>query len=65
MLSGHILGNSCSVGYPYVFFVLCLIVTLVKTHFGFEGWTLVLNALVPGHCLQLFFRSHEPLGSQC
>ena len=34
-----------------------VIVILVILHFGFEGWTLVLIASVPGHCLP--FTSNE------
>ena len=30
-------------------FVLCPVVILVISHFGFEGETLILIALVPGH----------------
>ena len=44
-LSGFLLGGSCS---------LCILTycsSLVISHFGFEGWTLVLMASVPGHCL--------------
>ena len=33
----------------YVLAVLCLFVTLVVSHFGFEGRTLVLIAPVPSH----------------
>ena len=40
-------------------FTLCslciLIVTLVISHFSFEGETLVLIASVPGHCLSFTF----------
>ena len=28
---------------------------LVSSHFGFEGWTLVLIASAPGHCLSSSF----------
>ena len=31
-------------------------VILVVSHFDFEGRTLVLNALVPGHCLPFILR---------
>ena len=37
--------------------LLCLFVALVVSHFGFEGRTLVLIALVPDHCL--FFTSYS------
>ena len=35
----------------HVLFVFQLFVILVISHFGFEGETLVLIALFPGHCL--------------
>ena len=49
------LGESCSLGLPYVLIVFLLIVILVISHFGFEGGTLVLIALVPDHCLSFTF----------
>ena len=54
-LSGHLLGNSCSLDYPYVLFVACIFVMLVISYFGFEGRTLVLIAPVSGHCLSFYF----------
>ena len=34
LLNGHFLGNSCSLGLPYVLFVFCLFVILVISGFG-------------------------------
>ena len=42
LLSGHLLGNSCSV---------CLFVILAISNFGFEGWIWVLIASVPDLCI--------------
>ena len=50
LLSGHLLGNSCSLGLPYVVFVFRLFVILVISRFGFEGWIWVLIASVPDLC---------------
>ena len=36
-LSGNLLGNSCSLGRPYVLFVFVLFVILVIVRFGFEA----------------------------
>ena len=33
LLSGNLLGNSCSLGRPYVLFVFCLFVILVISRF--------------------------------
>ena len=41
----------------YLMFLYFDIVNLVISHFGFEGGTLVLFALVPGHCI--FFTFYE------
>ena len=38
-----------------MFSLLCPFVTLVVSHFGFEGRTSVLFASVPGHCLPFTF----------
>ena len=35
LLSFHLLGNSCSLGGPYVLFVFCLFVIMVISRFGF------------------------------
>ena len=39
----------------HMFSLLCLFVTLVASHFGFEGRTLVLIASSPGHCLTFIY----------
>ena len=60
LLSGHILGKSCSfgllhkscsLGLLHVLIVLCLFVILVISCFCFEVRILILIAPVPGHCL--------------
>ena len=56
-MSGHFLGKSCSFGLPYALFALFLFVTLVVSHFGFNGGTMVLIAPVPGHCLPFAFQA--------
>ena len=48
-------GKRCSLGLPYVLFVLYLFESLVISRFGFEGRILVLIAPVPGHCLVVTF----------
>ena len=39
----------------HIFSLLCLFVPLVVLHFGFDGGTLILIALVPGNCLPFTF----------
>ena len=55
LLSGHRLGNSCSVGRPYVLLIFWLFVILVISHFGFEGWILVLIDSVRDVCILFTF----------
>ena len=55
LLSGHILGNSCSLGWPYVLVLFFLFVILVISRFGFEGWIRVLIASVPDLCIFFIF----------
>ena len=52
--SGHLFGNSCSFGVPYVLFVMSFL-ALVISHFRFEDRALVLIVSVPGHCLPFTF----------
>ena len=52
------LGKSCSFSQPNVFFVSCLFVIFVVSHFCVEVGKLVLIAPVPGHCLPLTY-AHE------
>ena len=47
LLSGHLLGNSCSLG---CIFTICNIRYIL---FGFEGWSWVLIASVPDLCILL------------
>ena len=54
LLSGHLLGNSCPLGWPYVLSVLCLF--LFITHFGFKSGIWRLIALVPVHCFSFICR---------
>ena len=44
LLSGRLLGKSCSLGLPYF-------------SFGFEGWIWVLIASVPDPCILFYFNS--------
>ena len=53
---GHLLRKK---SYSHAVNSMCLFVNLVVSHFGFEGRTLILIALVPGHCLT--FVIHKPL----
>ena len=55
LLSDHLLGNSCPLGWPFVFVVSCLFVILVISHVGFEGGICLLIALVPVHCFLITF----------
>ena len=53
LLSGHLLGNSCSLCWTYVIFVFWIFIILVISRFGFEEWSWVLIALVPDLCIRL------------
>ena len=44
------------IAYLLLLFVLCLLVILVVSHFGFEDQTSVLIVQVPHHCLPLPFQ---------
>ena len=37
LLSDHLLGNSCPLGWPFVLIVFCLFVILFISYFGFES----------------------------
>ena len=54
LLSGHLSGKSCSLGWSCVLTLFCLCVILVSSRFGFEGGFWFLNASVPVHCLFVF-----------
>ena len=57
LLSDHLLGNSCPLGWPFVLIVFCLFVILVISHFGLESRICLLIAPAPVHCflITLFF----------
>ena len=56
LLSGHLLGNSCPLGWPYVLIVFCLFVFfLFIPHFGFKSKIWLLIAPVPVHCFSITF----------
>ena len=57
LLSDHLLGNSCPIGWPFVLIAFCLFVVLVISHFDFEDGICLLIALVPVHCLLITFIS--------
>ena len=54
LLSDKLLGNSCSLGWPFVL-VFCLFVILVISHFGFESSICLLIAPVHVHCFLVTF----------
>ena len=61
LLSGHLFGNSCSLGWPCVLIVFCLFVILVISRFGLEGRIWVLIASVPGLCILFTFKHSIPI----
>ena len=52
LLSGHLLGNSCPLGYQFVFIVFCLLVIFIS-RFGFKSGICLLIAPVPLHCFSI------------
>ena len=58
--SGHLFENSCTIGIPYIPFVMS-ICSLVVSNFGFEDGTLVLIASAPGQCLPFPFYGSQLL----
>ena len=46
LLSDHLCGNSCPLGWPFVLIVFCLFVTLGFSFFGFESRICLLIAPV-------------------
>ena len=64
LLSGHLLGNSCSFGLRYVSWYKYLIVSLVFSHLGFWSGNLFLIAPFPDLCLLVPFQSRYLLGSK-
>ena len=55
LLSGHLLGNSCQLGWSFVHIVFCLFVILVIFHFGFESGLCLVIAPVRVHCFPITF----------
>ena len=55
LLSGHLLRNSCPLGWPYVLIVFCLFVILFISHFGFKSGIWLLITPVPVHCFSNTF----------
>ena len=55
LLRGHLLGNSCPLGWPYVFIVFCLFVFVFISHFGFKSGRWLLIVPVPVHCFSNAF----------
>ena len=58
LLSGHLLGNSCSFGWPYVLFVFWQFVILVITRFGFDGWIFGALMVTVENSLAIVHKSH-------
>ena len=55
LLSGHLLGNICPLGWPFVLIVFRLFVILFISHFGFKNWIRLLIAPVPVHSFPITF----------
>ena len=55
LLSDHLFGNGCPLGWPFVLIVFCLFVILDISHFGFESRICLLIAPVPVHCFLVTF----------
>ena len=53
LLSGHLFGNSCPLGWPYILIVFGLFVFLFISRSGFKSviWLLI----VPVHCFSITF----------
>ena len=56
LLSGHLLGTSCSLGWPYVLCIL-IICNLSCFQLWFEGWIWILIVSVPGLCILFTYGS--------
>ena len=60
LLSGYLLGNSCSLCLSYVLFVFLLLLIFVIFRFGFEGLIWVLIASVPDlYIIHFTFRKED------
>ena len=57
LLSGHLLGNSCPLGLPYVLIVFCLFVFFV--YFPFWFWDRYLACNCSSSCSLLFYYSYN------
>ena len=55
LLSDHLCGNSCLLGWPFVLIVFCLFVIFVISYFGFESRICLLIAPVPVYCVLVTF----------
>ena len=66
LLSGHLLGNSCPVGWPSVLiFCCCLFVIFIYFPFAFKIGISLLIAPIPVHCFSIPFlnqRKHIVIG---
>ena len=59
LLSGHLLGKSCPLGWPCVLIIFCLFVILVISRYGIEGGVWFLVEPVPVHCLLVTFIQYQ------
>ena len=57
LVRGHLLGNSCPLGWPYVLIDFCLFVIFIYFPFWFWGGIWLLIALVPVHCFSITFKT--------
>ena len=57
LLSGHLSGNCCPLGWPYLLIVFCLFVFLFISHFDFKSGIWLMIAPVPVHCFSILFSS--------
>ena len=53
LLSGHLLGNSCLLGWPFVLIVFCLFLIFIYFPFWFKEWDLAFDC--SSSCSLLFF----------
>ena len=57
LLSGHLFGNNCQLGWPFVLICLCLFVFLFISHVGIKSGSGLLIATVPVHCFSITFKT--------
>ena len=61
---GHLLGKSCSLGFPLVLFLLCaVLIVRVPFQFGVYGMMRNLIVSVPDHCLFFYFTTPRDITS--